>query len=126
MKGIIIDGVATSAKTTILKYLHNKIVENNPTIAKFFVSEHYTERMLEHLKESEELDGARIKKHIENIIQALAVFQNMLKQSKFNNNPKGVDSFVALERFILTHMVSLNNIEDKYTIEEAKKFFIKK
>lgn len=79
MKGIIIDGVAASGKTTILKHLHNKINENNPTITKFFVSEHYTERMLEHLKESGELDGLHIKKHIENIIQALAVFSKYVE-----------------------------------------------
>lgn len=47
----------------------------------------------------------------------------MLKQSKFSNDPKGAESFVTLERFILTHMASLNNIEDKYTIEEAKRHF---
>ena len=40
MKGIIIDGVAASGKTSILKLLQKKIIEENPNISKLFISEH--------------------------------------------------------------------------------------
>lgn len=122
MKGIIIDGVAASGKTTILKQIHSEIIEVKPSMTKLFVSEHYTERMLEHLKESGKLDGFYIKNHIDKIIQTMAIYQEMLNNSKFNNDPKGADIFVTLERFILTHLSSMN-IEDKYSLDEAKYHF---
>lgn len=122
MKGIIIDGVASSGKTSILKIIHNKLSEQYPSSTKFFISEHYTERMLEHLKESGELNGFHIKEHFDKIIKTFTSFQNMLNNSKFKNNPKGADFFVTIERFILTQMASLD-IENNYSIEEAKKHF---
>ncbi len=116
------DGVASSGKTSILKHLHRKILEQNPSSTKLFISEHYTERILEHLKESGELTGVHIKEHVEKIIGIIADFQGMLDKSKFRNNPKGANLFVTLERFILTHITSLD-IENDYTIKEARNHF---
>ncbi|OGY94165.1 MAG: hypothetical protein A2406_01655 [Candidatus Komeilibacteria bacterium RIFOXYC1_FULL_37_11] len=122
MKGIIIDGVVSSGKTSILKHLHRLISEQNPTSTKFFISEHYTERMLEHLKDKGELDGSHIKAHVDQLIHTLASFQSMLDNSKFRDNPKGADLFVTLERFILTHLSSVD-IGDKYSLDEVKAHF---
>lgn len=116
------DGVASSGKTSILKDLHAKILEQYPTSTKLFISEHYTERMLEHLKESGALNGIHVKKHIASIVNNLADFQNMLNQSKFAFNPKSTNTFVTLERFILTHLTSLP-IEKDYSIDEARHHF---
>lgn len=122
MKGIIIDGVAASGKTSILKNLNKSLVEIRPTMTKFFISEHYTERMLEHLKESGKLNGTYISNHVDKIINILQQFQNMLSESKFGNNPGGADLLVVLERFILTHLASLN-IEDEYKNEIVESHF---
>lgn len=119
MKGIIIDGVSSSGKTSILRHLHSKISEEYPSSTKFFISEHYTERMLEHLKESNKLTGTHVKKHVESIITTFKTFQDMLDSSKFANNPRSADIFVTMERFILTHMVSAD-MENIYTTYEAK------
>lgn len=122
MKGIIIDGVASSGKTSILRHLHSKISEQYPSSTKFFISEHYTERMLEHLKEKGALTGTHIKEHMGSIIANLNNFQKMLDKSKFANNPKGADIFVTLERFILTHMASMD-MGNQYSTQEAKHHF---
>ena len=122
MKGIIIDGVASSGKTSILKHLHAKISEKYPSSTRFFMSEHYTERMLEHLKERGDLTGIHIKDHMESIIGTLKNFQEMLDKSKFVNNPKGANMFVTLERFILTHMASIN-MENQYSLQDARSHF---
>lgn len=119
MKGIIIDGVAASGKSSILNYLHKKINRRYPSSTRFFISEHYTERMLEHLRDKEKLNGLHIKSHISQIIESLVMYQQMLRESKFNQNPKSADIFVTLERFLLTHFSSMD-IEDNYSMEEAK------
>jgi len=78
--------------------------------------------MLEHLKDKGELNGDHIKTHVDRLIQTLVSFQDMLDKSKFSNNPKGADFFVTLERFILTHLSSME-IEDQYTFDEVKAHF---
>ena len=122
MKGIIIDGVAASGKTSILRNLNKSLVEIKPTTTKFFISEHYTERMLEHLKESGGLTGLYINRHVDKIINILQQFQNMLSESKFSNDPRDADLLVILERFILTHLTSLD-IENEYKNEIVESHF---
>ncbi|MFA6421844.1 MAG: hypothetical protein WCV92_00335 [Candidatus Buchananbacteria bacterium] len=124
MKGIIIDGVASSGKTMIFQLLQKKLVEFKPSTTKLFISEHYTQRMIEHLRDDGSLNGGDIKKHIEKIITVLSEFQNMLEASKFNNQQANADSIVVLERFILTHFVSQKN-EDDFSIDDAKIYFTK-
>ncbi len=119
MRGIIIDGVAGSGKSSILNYIQRKIQEKYPSSTKFFISEHYTERMLEHLRDEKKLNGFHIKSHISRIIENLRMYQQMLDKSKFSQNPQGADIFVTLERFLLTHFTSMD-IENEYTIDEAK------
>jgi len=122
MRGIIIDGVAASGKSSILRLFQKKLMESKPNMTKIFLSEHYTERMLEHLKEDGTLNGYHISDHVDKIIGTLNVFQKMLSESKFKDEPRGADAIAILERFILTHFASLE-IEDTYGIELAKKHF---
>ena len=124
MKGIIIEGVASSGKTSILKHLHAKISEQFPASTKLFISEHYTERMLEHLKESKKLSGLYIKNHIGRVVDNLENYQDMLNKSKFASNPKSANAYVTLERFILTYLSS-SPIEKEYSLNEAKQHFKK-
>jgi len=124
MKGIIIEGVASSGKTSILKHLHAKISEHFPDSTKLFISEHYTERMLEHLKDSQELRGLDIKYHIGKIVDNLENYQDMLNKSKFASNPKSANVYVTLERFILTHLSS-SLIEKEYSLNEVNRHFKK-
>ena len=122
MKGIIIDGVAGSGKSLILNYIHGEIHKKYPSSTKFFISEHYTERMLEHLRDKKELNGLHIKNHISQIIESLQTYHQMLEESKFSQNPRGADTFVTLERFLLTHFASMD-IESEYSVDEANSHF---
>jgi len=122
MRGIIIDGVAGSGKSSILNYIHSEIHKKYPSSTKFFISEHYTERMLEHLRDKKELNGFHIKSHVSRIIENLRMYQQMLDKSKFSQNPQGADIFVTIERFLLTHFASMD-IESEYSVDEAKSHF---
>lgn len=125
MRGLIIDGVVASGKSTILHILNKKIIEEEPTLSKIFLSEHYTQRMLEHLRDGKKIDGQYINNHIEKIIDSLDVFQKMLDDSKFRDNPKEADLLVILERFILTHLTNDDLLNDGYSLEKAKYHFSK-
>lgn len=118
MRGIIIDGVTASGKTSVLKILKQSLEASKPEMSKIFLSEHYTQRMLEHKKESGDLCFNDVKIHINEILNSLKVYDAMLKKSKFNNDPRGAELLVVLERFFLTHMIelNLNNEEEKYLL----------
>lgn len=123
MKGLIIDGVVASGKSSIIKYLQQKLVETYPYRSKFFLSEHYTERILEKSKENNLLAARQAKQHIQNILETLQRYDEMLKKSKFSTRPQNAELILLVERFILTHFASL---EDRrgYSLEEARKQFI--
>lgn len=124
MKGIIIDGVVSSGKTMIFQILQKRLAEIRPSMTKLFISEHYTQRMLEHLKEDGSLNGRDIKMHIEKVIGILSEFQSMFEASKFNNLQTNADSIAVLERFILTHLVS-QEFEDDFSMDDATVYFTK-
>ena len=52
MRGIILDGVSASGKSSILNLVQQRIVKEYPSSTKLFISEHYTQRMLEHKLEA--------------------------------------------------------------------------
>lgn len=116
MRGIIIDGVAGSGKTTIIKSLNQRIFEKEPLASRIFLSEHYTQRILENPDGQIKPTKDRINNHIENIISSLEMFQAMLIGSKFADDPGQADLFVVLERFVLTHLTSL---PESYGLNEA-------
>ncbi len=120
MQGVVIDGVAASGKSTIIQHLNHKLIEESPWTSKFFLSEHYTQRVLEHLKDSHELTGHHVKSHIRDIIRTLELFQNMLEGSKFSKSPGEADMFVILERFILSYLTD-SNFRNGYSIYEIKR-----
>jgi len=125
MQGIIIDGVVASGKSAILRFLDKKITEREPSLSRIFLSEHYTQRMLEHLRDEGKLSGNHIIRHIDSIISSLENFHQMLNNSKFKDNPKKADLFVILERFILTHLSSNELSKNYYDLDAAKKHFAK-
>jgi len=122
MRGVIIDGVAASGKSSIIKYLQQELVKTYPQRSKFFLSEHYTERMLEGLKENGHLTAIRVKQHIQNILETLQAYNEMLENSKFKSNPKNAELILVIERFILTHLTSLKNRRG-YSLNEVQKQF---
>lgn len=122
MKGVIIDGVVASGKSSIIKYLQQKLVEVYPYRSKFFLSEHYTERMLEELKENNLLAARQAKRHIQTILDTLQRYDEMLKKSKFKDNPKNAELILVVERFILTHLASLKD-KRGYSLKEARQQF---
>lgn len=124
MKGIILEGVSASGKSTVLKLLQKKILDEKPNSTKLFISEHYTQRMLEHKLEAGELDFKTVQNHVDKVINNIKTYQKMLDESKFASNPSGAEAFITLERFLLTFIATHHNTLDNiYSTKVAHKQF---
>lgn len=123
MKGIIVDGVASAGKTTVLQLLQARLVAEKPGVSKLFLSEHYTQRMLEHKLHTGDLNAQEIQQHTERIVQTLLPYQDMLNNSKFSKLPSGAQSYVTIERFLLTYYATLPAVFGRKDIEVARSQF---
>lgn len=123
MKGIILDGVAAAGKSTTLQHLQTKIIIEKAGSTKLFISEHYTQRMLEDKLHSGQLTASLLKEHVDVLIGGLMSYQHMLENSKFAASPSRAEAFVTIERFLLTFFATLPDILKDYGISTAKQQF---
>lgn len=123
MKGIIIDGVAAAGKSATLQRLQTRIIREKEGSTKLFVSEHYTQRVLEDKMYSGQLDAVTLAKHIDSLILGLGEYQEMLAKSKFSLKPSRAEVYVTIERFLLTYFATLPAILERYTLAKARHQF---
>ena len=121
MRGIILEGISASGKSTILNLIQKRILEERPASTKLFISEHYTQRMLEHELEAHNLTSKQVKLHAERIIRNLNVYQSMLDKSKFAERPSGADTFVTIERFLFTFLATQSNKLGPYSVIDVER-----
>lgn len=123
MKGIILDGVAAAGKSTILQFLQSRITQEKSGSTKIFISEHYTQRVLEDKLHSGQLDATILAQHIDTLIRGLGEYQAMLQNSKFAPNPSRAEAYTTIERFLLTYFATRPNMLEAYTIDRARSQF---
>ena len=101
MSIIIFEGITASGKTSIIKFFKEMVNNENDKFSSFFLSEHLTQRIYEHIKDQAQYHKS-IKDHALNLAQYLLYFHNCLSNSKFNDK---VDKIlkVFLERFLATY-----------------------
>ena len=121
MRGIILEGISASGKSSILTLIQQRILQEYPASTKLFISEHYTQRMLEHKLETQNLTSDHIEDHVDKIISNLGMYQDMLNQSKFAGRLSGADVFVTIERLLLTFLATQGAITADYSEVSAKK-----
>lgn len=107
MRGIILEGVTASGKTTLLKYLQRRLVGIRPGSTKVVISEHYTERVLEDIKANGELLHSHAFAHLDGVLEQLEQMQSWKETSKFAENRENAEIFVFLERFLGSHVANL-------------------
>lgn len=98
----IIEGVSAAGKSCLLNALQKLFVVHYPKATKLFISEHFTQRSLEHLRDGKTLSFSSIKKNLNTILSLLEGFDQRLKQSKFAHNPMLLQG--SIERFHLTYL----------------------
>lgn len=106
MRALIIEGITASGKSTILAEVNRKLAELHPQISKTFLSEHYTQRVLEKLRDEQKLGTRHIRQHLEQITDSLLAYELMYQKSGFASKGKNERTMICLlERFILTHLL---------------------
>lgn len=116
--GWIVEGTVASGKTTLLQTLQQVLIAQHPARTKFFISEHYTERVLEDEKASGCLTPDTVLNHVEAIVQELENIAQWKLNSKFRENTGNAVIDATLERFLGSHYSNLV-LSDRWTIDAA-------
>jgi hypothetical protein len=107
MRGCILEGVTASGKSTIFRRIQQRLFEENPAQTKLLYSEHYTERMLEHLLEANELTELAAVEHLKELLQPLRMLSGKKARSKFAARSGNASAIAVMERFLLGHVANM-------------------
>lgn len=107
MRGVIIEGVTASGKSSLLRLLQRQLFLERPSNTKLFLSEHYTERVLEDSKADRTLTYNTCLAHIKEITNMLADLASWKATSKFGSVAGNAEVFVLVERFFGAHFANL-------------------
>jgi hypothetical protein len=113
MRGCILEGVTASGKSTIFRRIQQKLVEEHPAQTKLLYSEHYTERMLEHLREANELTELAVAEHLKALLQPLQMLSGKKARSKFAGRSGNASAIAVLERFLLGHVANMRTQDQR-------------
>jgi hypothetical protein len=107
MRGVIIEGVTASGKSSLFRLLQGRLFLERPSNTKLFLSEHYTERLLEDSKAKRTLTYDTCLAHIKEITKTLAHLASWKATSKFGSVAGNAEIFVLVERFLGAHFANL-------------------
>lgn len=98
MSIVIVDGISAAGKSLLLQALQRTLIESRPNYAKFFLTEHFTERYFEKGDTSTE----SVHEHVLRILNILANVQAMHLEGPFSQKQKILT--IVVERLFLTLM----------------------
>jgi len=107
ISGWIIEGVVASGKTTFIKELQQILANRHPARTKVYISEHYTERVLENEKAKRSLTAQATIGLASNIVEELEGIASWKSKSKFCHNQDNAVIDSTLERFLGSHHANL-------------------
>ena len=110
ISGWIIEGVVASGKTTFIKELEHIFANRHPARTKVFISEHYTERVLENEKAKRSLTAQATIDLASRIVEELEGIAAWKSESKFCHNQGNAVIDSTLERFLGSHYANLKII----------------
>jgi thymidylate kinase len=107
MRGLIVEGVTGSGKSTVLRLLQEQLVIQRPSCTKLMLSEHYTERVLEGAKAAGSLTYETALDHVADLVATLRQIANLKASSKFATVGGNAEILVLVERFFGSHVANL-------------------
>ena len=110
INGWIIEGVVASGKTTFIKELQQILANRHPARTKVYISEHYTERVLEDEKAKGSLTTKATIDLASNIVEELEGIASWKSESKFCHNQNNAVINSTLERFLGSHYANLKTM----------------
>jgi hypothetical protein len=100
-RGLVIEGVSGIGKTCLLRSLQIALAERRPGSTSLFLSEHYTERVLEDLRAQSALTRADILEHVETCIMPIIEGTvGMQSNSKFDGRDGTPLVRIIIERWV--------------------------
>ena len=103
MKGLILEGIVGSGKSSILRFLRKHINENGSS--SFVLDENMTERPLEPLKSS---DVEKSTKHLNRLVQLM---KNLFDLESVAQKSRQIQVQFVLERFHFSHCLDIAGID---------------
>src|SRR5262245_48331856 len=100
LKGLIVEGVVASGKTTLIQNIQLALAEKSPASTKVFLSEHYTERILEDKKAQRALTVGEVINHADSILAIVRQLAWLKSSSKFEMKTGNASIHVILERLV--------------------------
>ena len=113
MRGCILEGVTAVGKSTIFRRIQQRLFEEHSAQTKLLFSEHYTERMLEHHREANEMSELRVVEHLRELLDPLQILRRQKAQSKFAGRSGNASVLAVLERFLLGHVANMRMQEKR-------------
>jgi hypothetical protein len=113
MRGCILEGVTACGKSTIFRRIQQKLVQEHPAQTKLLYSEHYTERVLEHLREASELTEFAVVGHLKELLQPLKMLSGKKARSKFAGRSGNASVIAVFERFLLGHVANMRTQDQR-------------
>ncbi len=110
ISGWIIEGVVASGKTTLIKQLQQILANRYPARTKIYISEHYTERVLEDEKSRGSITAQVTIDLASKIVKELEGIAAWKSESKFCYNQNNAVINSTLERFLGSHYANLKTM----------------
>ncbi|HEY7181610.1 MAG TPA: hypothetical protein VIC84_09335 [Blastocatellia bacterium] len=110
LKGLIVEGVVASGKTTLIQNIQLALAEKYPACTKVFLSEHYTERVLEDKKAQRALTASEVIEHADSILSIVKQLAWLKSSSKFEMKTGNALIHVILERLVGSHFANLSTL----------------
>lgn len=110
ISGWIVEGVVASGKTTLIQELQQILANRYPARTKVFISEHYTERVLENEKAKGCLTAQSTIDLASKIVKELEGIAAWKSESKFCHNRGNAVIDSTLERFLGSHYANLKTM----------------
>ncbi|MDJ0652113.1 MAG: hypothetical protein QNJ27_03820 [Simkaniaceae bacterium] len=114
MKLLIIEGVVASGKTSVFKNLQALLSEHKPNVSKFFITEHLSQRIFEHIDDAK-AKKVHVQKHVRAMVEFIRYLTRIHDSSKFKNR-KTEFLIICVERFLLSYLVD-RLIDDKFAAD---------
>jgi thymidylate kinase len=121
MRGLIIEGVSASGKSTILRMLQEQLAIQRPSCTKLMLSEHYTERLLEVAKNDGTLSYETALHHVADLVATLKHIANWKALGKFSAVGGNAEILVLIERFLGAHIANLRVSSNNELPDDVRK-----
>ena len=110
LNGLIVEGVVAAGKTTMIREIMSVLAERRHSCTKVFLSEHYTERVLEDKKARKTLTVGKVIEHCDSILAMMKQLALLKSSGKFKTEAGNASIYAVLERFIGSQFANLSTL----------------